>query len=341
MSTPAAKRRRLEASANVLSRPFKSPFRSSINPPQGSSESNATTLANNASASQKETSSEKALLRAKTKSDVNPYVGSPETELGGDGKKPGAEPVLRGMTCAGTAQSPITPRAAQPSASHHPAPSSTATPTASTIALSTKIAALRTEVDMLTQAIAIVSPRGRERDAELEQLRVKWRDVSRAAAEEVFAGCKERVMRMGGVGAWREREKKKEERWKDWEEGEESDGDDSEDEEDDEDEEEEDEREDDNREGTGNCIMDAEARMWAREFKREAKEVAREQKRMLKAAKEEARREKELEQERLKVEQDALEEKDDDTFTMDMMLKTLNVDLKLIGWDRELQRWVD
>lgn len=33
----------------------------------------------------------------------------------------------------------------------------------------------------------------------------KWRDASRAAAEELFVGAREKVDRMGGVGAWNER----------------------------------------------------------------------------------------------------------------------------------------
>ena len=39
--------------------------------------------------------------------------------------------------------------------------------------------------------------------------------MSRAAAEEVFAGVRDKVNRMGGVGAWRERERGKRE-WRGW-----------------------------------------------------------------------------------------------------------------------------
>ena len=41
----------------------------------------------------------------------------------------------------------------------------------------------------------------------------KWQRISREAAEELFAGAKDRVNRMGGVGAWRERNQKQTQRW--------------------------------------------------------------------------------------------------------------------------------
>lgn len=61
----------------------------------------------------------------------------------------------------------------------------------------------RQEIDTLQHALAIVSsPKG----AELDALALKWRRAARLAAEEVFAGARDKVNRMGGVGAWRERE---------------------------------------------------------------------------------------------------------------------------------------
>ena len=41
----------------------------------------------------------------------------------------------------------------------------------------------------------------------MNRLVEKWRDTSRAAAEEVFAGTRDRINRMGGVGAWNERQR--------------------------------------------------------------------------------------------------------------------------------------
>lgn len=39
----------------------------------------------------------------------------------------------------------------------------------------------------------------------------RWRAASQAAAEEVFASTRDRVNRMGGVGAWQEREREQRE----------------------------------------------------------------------------------------------------------------------------------
>ena len=37
----------------------------------------------------------------------------------------------------------------------------------------------------------------------------KWRGAARLAAEEIFASARDRVNRMGGVGAWREQERER------------------------------------------------------------------------------------------------------------------------------------
>ena len=57
---------------------------------------------------------------------------------------------------------------------------------------------------MLRQALDLA--RG-GRAAELGALRERWRGAARAAAEEVFGRAKDRVNGMGGVGAWRARER--------------------------------------------------------------------------------------------------------------------------------------
>lgn len=46
----------------------------------------------------------------------------------------------------------------------------------------------------------------------------KWKIVSRAAAEDVFAGARDRVNKMGGVGAMKEREKERREKTWGWDE---------------------------------------------------------------------------------------------------------------------------
>ena len=65
---------------------------------------------------------------------------------------------------------------------------------------------LRSELDTLNQAVRIESS---SKDTELESLITKWRLVSQEAADEVFVDAKERVGRMGGLSAWREKDKER------------------------------------------------------------------------------------------------------------------------------------
>ncbi|ERF70871.1 hypothetical protein EPUS_02393 [Endocarpon pusillum Z07020] len=67
-------------------------------------------------------------------------------------------------------------------------------------------------LDTAQQALKIASSSA---DTELENVITKWKLASREAAEEVFRGAKDRVNGMGGVGAWRERSRKKPEGWDD------------------------------------------------------------------------------------------------------------------------------
>lgn len=76
--------------------------------------------------------------------------------------------------------------------------------------LQSRLATLRNELDNARQALRIETS---SRHAELEGLIVKWRLVSQEAADEVFAGAQERVGKMGGMAAWRERSKQDAARW--------------------------------------------------------------------------------------------------------------------------------
>ncbi|KAJ5883272.1 uncharacterized protein N7473_010158 [Penicillium subrubescens] len=76
--------------------------------------------------------------------------------------------------------------------------------------LQTRIAALREELNVAKQALRIESS---SKDSELEGLITKWRHASQEAADEVFAGAQERVTRMGGLTAWRERSKRDAFQW--------------------------------------------------------------------------------------------------------------------------------
>ena len=69
------------------------------------------------------------------------------------------------------------------------------------------------ESETLIQALKVETA---NRDTELEALIVKWKTATRLAAEEIFGGVRDRVNRMGGVGAWREREKERRERFGGW-----------------------------------------------------------------------------------------------------------------------------
>jgi len=72
---------------------------------------------------------------------------------------------------------------------------------------------LRNEIQILTQAHALATS---TKDEGLQVLIDRWRTASRAAAEELFGSTRDRVNRMGGVGAWKEREKEAKERTMKW-----------------------------------------------------------------------------------------------------------------------------
>ena len=77
-------------------------------------------------------------------------------------------------------------------------------------ALVFQLSKLRQLLDTAQQALKIQSS---NTDAEVEVLIRKWQFVSRHAAEELFASAKDRVNRMGGVGAWRERNQEQTQGW--------------------------------------------------------------------------------------------------------------------------------
>lgn len=77
-------------------------------------------------------------------------------------------------------------------------------------ALQSRLAALREDLNVAKQALRIESS---NKDAKLEGLIKKWRLASQEAADEVFAGAQERVARMGGLAAWKERSKRDTFQW--------------------------------------------------------------------------------------------------------------------------------
>lgn len=76
-------------------------------------------------------------------------------------------------------------------------------------ALESQIRRIQNELDAYKQAEALANS---TTDADLAELKEKWRLASQSAAEELFGSVKERVCRMGGAAAWREMEQKKHER---------------------------------------------------------------------------------------------------------------------------------
>lgn len=76
--------------------------------------------------------------------------------------------------------------------------------------LSSQRATQEKTLEAAQQALRIESS---SNDADLEALITKWRLMSQEAAEEVFDGARERVARMGGMKAWRERSKQDATRW--------------------------------------------------------------------------------------------------------------------------------
>ena len=77
-------------------------------------------------------------------------------------------------------------------------------------ALLLQLSKLRQDLDTVQQALKIETA---DQDKELEQLTSRWRTAAREAAEELFRGAKDKVNKMGGVGAWRERTRKKSQGW--------------------------------------------------------------------------------------------------------------------------------
>ncbi|KAL6238978.1 hypothetical protein BDW75DRAFT_227553 [Aspergillus navahoensis] len=76
--------------------------------------------------------------------------------------------------------------------------------------LQSHLSSLKSDLDTVQQALRIESS---NRDEELEALIVKWKKVSQDAAEEVFTSAQERISRMGGIKAWRERMNDNNARW--------------------------------------------------------------------------------------------------------------------------------
>lgn len=189
-STPQAKRRRLNDATKTLHKPFKSPFRTPLKPNIGSdppsSDPPDTVSSTPVSAYPEPPSSHN-----------KPYSRSAAaTALGART----ATPVKRGST-------PLVTRPILTTTSR------TFRSTTSKPSVALEIMQIRNDIQILTQAQALATS---TKDDDLLVLVDKWRTASRTAAEELFGTTRDRVNRMGGVGAWKEREKESKERQRKW-----------------------------------------------------------------------------------------------------------------------------
>jgi Swi5-dependent recombination DNA repair protein 1 len=194
--------------------------------------------------------------------------------------------------------------------------------------LELQIKAVRNDIHALNQAAKYTS----DTDNDLEELAVKWKLASQAAAEEIFGSVKERVNRMGGVEAWRDTEKQKYERSNGIGEFAEP------------------EVEDD-----ADCEFDSQGE----ELPEDEQEYRKREKRRLKHEAMEAADvdERVVEDETgpkqvwqqtgngddVSMELLAVHVKHTNclqSFTIDMMLQSLNIELDVIGYDKQGQRWV-
>lgn len=201
MSTPQAKRRRLNEATKTLQKPFKSPFRTPLKPSIGDDPPSSDPPEIHASALKTPgTTTTAARSTAPTVNDARQVTTS----------------VAAAQPPSTPAASKVKPHVSKPLVSRP----NISTPsrivpkkTLSKPSVAREIMQLRNEIQMLTQAQTLATS---TKDDDLVVLVDKWRTASRAAAEELFGSTRDRVNRMGGVGAWKEREKESKERQMKW-----------------------------------------------------------------------------------------------------------------------------
>jgi hypothetical protein len=223
----ASKRRRLNEAASTLSRPFKSPLRRSIQKGEENGDEKAGSPAEDEKAANdqnyKTTHSSDEGTRSSIKNGDESATSS-FTKLTGDNNNSRSQtqsPLsLANRNSNRKLQVPLQQRRPQASSSYTASLSSSQSdPQLYSLqkqhsALQSRLSALRSELDTVQQALRIETS---NKDKELGALIAKWRAVSQEAADELFASAREKVMRMGGLAAWRGREKQRREmgRWYD------------------------------------------------------------------------------------------------------------------------------
>lgn len=285
-ATPALKRRKLNQSFN---KPFKSPLKSGTN--QHSAPHAGSPLVSTPVKNARDQDVETPVARAA-------YSSFQATPLR---PRPNAN---QGMTRATTSAKPS-----------DPVEQEIQTTTREPRAIETAMMKQRQDIDALNQALRLAES---NRDVELDELTTKWRTAARQAAEEVFSGARDKVNRMGGVGAWRERQQEAAERNEEWNKPQEQN----------------DEEE----------IYDDEGEL-IEVIKHEREERFDDEWEYDAEMQKEKKKEESHDDD---VSSRALDHSDEvavvlmlsQSFTMDMMLKMMNIELSLIGYDKKRQRWV-
>ncbi|TVY84742.1 Swi5-dependent recombination DNA repair protein [Lachnellula suecica] len=199
MSTPAAKRRRIDAASHTLAKPFRSPFKTPFKSPvkgQQASQENAGISTQSSTAVR----SSGSIL-----ADKNPNVPFLPSSLATPARAPRSKK---------TFTSPV--QAAALNADPDIAPLLRAQRD-----LEKQLREVKEELETAEQARKIEADSrkkdpDREIDGELAELIVKWKAASRQAAEELFGQVRDRVNRMGGPRAWKDMQKKQAEFQNNW-----------------------------------------------------------------------------------------------------------------------------
>ena len=179
---PFAKRRRLDESTSILSKPFKSPLRR-----------NAEARKNACISLQQERDDHVSTTSSVTKAEEDKSLKSMDFQAQSSSTKVRDLPTILPSSPGSSTTTPhFLPLQKQHSA------------------LLLQLSSLRQSLDTAQQASKLQAS---NQDAELEGVIRKWRFASREAAEEVFRGAKERVNRMGGISVWRERSRQEPQGW--------------------------------------------------------------------------------------------------------------------------------
>ncbi|KAK0117919.1 hypothetical protein ONS95_012233 [Cadophora gregata] len=198
MSTPAAKRRRIDVASQTLSKPFRSPFKTPFKSPVTNVQAQHTTS-----------------TPAQTGAPLSSRIAN--TLLSNAPKPPSLPAPLsssRAPRIKKTFSSPVA--AAALNADPDIAPMLKAQSE-----LEKQLREVKEALDSAEQARKIETDSQKrdhdgELDGELLELIEKWKGASRLAAEELFSKVRDRVNRMGGPRAWKEMQKQQEENRNSW-----------------------------------------------------------------------------------------------------------------------------